>query len=425
VELRRAALEDLVSAACRVCSGAVEVVIDLGRFALANSFLLPEQVSAAEPRYPLAVQRCADCTLLQLTDCVDPAVMFSEYLYTPSSSSMWHAHCDDLAAFVRARSAAPPFVVEVGSNDGCFLKAVQPLARRVLGVDPAANIAELARADGIPTEVAFFGLAYARDLVAREGAADVIVGTNVLAHTPDLLDFLRGVATVLAPDGRFVVEVPYLAPLLDGVAFDTIYHEHVSYFSVQSLANVYERAGLRMVEVEPVPTHGGSLRAVAVRADSSVATTDSVRDLLAAEAASGLNSRERILAFDAQIRALREQVRAHFAAFRRDGVKVAGYGATAKGNTLLGYLDFTPEELPMIGDRSPLKQGRVTPGTHIPVVSAEALEAWQPDVLFLLAWNLADEIRSQFDDFARGGGRFLVPIPRVELVGRLASASRA
>jgi hypothetical protein len=397
---------------CRVCGadGVVEV-LRLGFMPLANALVAPETPPDKELRYPLGLTRCPNCAIVQIPEVVPPDVLFRNYVYTPSASSVWRNHTAELAAWIRGNITlnSRTLVVEPASNDGCLLREIRRWAPRILGVEPALNIAEAANLDGIPTIPEFFSERVARQIRAEHGAATVIVGTNVLAHVPDLLDFLRGAAALLQPDGLLVVEAPYLRDLVESVAFDTIYHEHVSYFSVYALARAYERAGLTITHVERTPVHGGSIRFVGrprgAAPDATVATF--LRD----EAELGYLDGSALSDFAERVRRLQGEIRGVVTTERTSGRTFAAYGATAKGNTLLGTCGITHDDVAYIVDRNPLKQGLLAPGTRIPIVGREEFQARPVDVLLVLAWNLQDEIIAQERTFAERGGRFLIPIP--------------
>ncbi len=402
--------------ACRVCGFAdVRLVLDLGRVPLANSFLGPGQANGDEPTFSLGMQFCPTCAIVQIPETVDPEILFRHYLYTPSASSTWRAHCEELAAWLRDEVRDPAaFVVEPASNDGCLLRSIQRWTSNVLGVEPARNIAEQAVRDGIPTLSDFFGEVSARAIRAERGPARVVIGTNVLAHVPDLVDFVRGVAALLDEDGMFVIEAPYLRDLVEAVAYDTIYHEHVSYLSVTALARIYPLAGLVLTHVERTPTHGGSIRFVGRPADAE--PDESVARFLAEEASLGYADGSALADFAERVDRLRRQLAETIRAETAAGRTVAAYGATAKGNTLLTTCDIDPGAIRYIVDRNPLKQGRLAPGSHIPVVGPERLEHDPVDVLLILAWNIADEVIEQQRWFAERGGRFLIPIPEPHFV---------
>jgi SAM-dependent methyltransferase len=404
--------------ACLVCgSRDVAPLLDLGEHALANNLVTPDAADTAEPRYPLGIQLCQSCLLVQLTHIVDPALMFSSYLYVPSTSTTWLAHCEELADDVCARAELGPdsLLVEIGSNDGTLLRAFQRRGVRVLGVEPAANIAAEANAAGVPTLNRFFDEATAEAIRQEHGPARVIVATNVLAHVPAPVRVLCGVRLLLQPGGVFVNESPSLCDLVEHTEFDTIYHEHVSYFSLHALRLLCALAGLRIVDAVPQAIHGGSLRLVAVRADQPWTPAPQIGALLAREQAAGVVSSAGLRAFAERTAWLRERLQAAVRELQAAGQRLAAYGATAKGNTLLAYCGLSRDDIAYIVDRNPLKQGRLTPGTRIPIVSPDHLAADPPDVLLLLAWNLADEIRTQLAWFHERGGHFLVPVPEPRL----------
>lgn len=402
---------------CRVCSSpGVRPILDIGSVPLANSFVDAASADDAEPTFPLGIQFCPTCAIVQITDTVDPEILFRHYLYTPSASTTWRAHCDELATWLRDQVRDPEaLVVEPASNDGCLLRSIQHWTPNVLGVEPARNIAELAVRDGIPTITEFFGEATARAIRAERGPARVVIGTNVLAHVPDLVDFVRGAAALLDADGMFVVEAPYLRDLVETVAYDTIYHEHVSYLSVTALARVYPLAGLVLTHVERTPVHGGSIRFVGRPVGAK--PDDSVARFLAEEEALGYADGSVLADFAERVDRLRASLADAIHAEVKAGRRVGAYGATAKGNTLLTTCAIGRDAIRYIVDRNPLKQGRLAPGSHIPIVGPDRLARDPVDVLLILAWNIADEVIDQQRWFERGGGRFLIPIPEPHFVG--------
>lgn len=391
-------------------------MLDLGRVPLANSFIDREDRNTPEPTFELGIQFCPTCAIVQLPRTVDPEILFRHYLYTPSASTTWTDHCEELATWLRDEVHDPTaFVVEPASNDGCLLKAIRRWTPNVLGVEPARNIAEQASRDGIPTVCEFFSEATAREIRAGHGPARVVIGTNVLGHVPDILDFVRGAAAILDEHGIFVVEAPYLRDLVEGVAYDTIYHEHVSYLSVTALSRVYALAGLVLSHVERTPTHGGSIRFVGRPRGADA--DPSVGRFLAEEEELGYSDGSALTDFAERVDGLRRQLAETIRAEVAAGRSVAAYGATAKGNTLLTTCQIAPGAIRYIVDRSPLKQGRLAPGSHVPVVGPERLERDPVDVLLILAWNIADEVIDQQRWFADRGGRFLIPIPEPRFVG--------
>jgi hypothetical protein len=402
---------------CRVCSSpGLRLVLDLGKVPLANSFIDPAEADGAEPTFALGIQFCPTCAIVQIPVTVDPEILFRHYLYTPSASTTWREHCDELASWLTDRVGDPTaFVVEPASNDGCLLRSIQRWTPNVLGVEPARNIAEQAAREGIPTISEFFGEETARAIRAEHGPARVVVGTNVLAHVPDLVDFARGAAALLDEDGMFVVEAPYLRDLVETVAYDTIYHEHVSYLSVTALARVFPLAGLVLTHVERTPTHGGSIRFVG--RPGAATPDDSVARFLAEEEELGYADGSALADFADRVDRLRMQLAETIRTEVAAGRALAAYGATAKGNTLLTTCDIDPGSIRYIIDRNPLKQGRLAPGSHIPVVAADHIQSNPVDVLVILAWNIADEVIDQQRWFSERGGRFLIPIPEPHFVG--------
>jgi len=405
----------MTDARCRVCAAnSLELVLDLGSVPLANAFRDPSD-TAEEDRFPLGVTFCHTCSIAQLVELVDPEVMFRRYVYTPGASATWRDHCSELSDWLRARlGTTSPFVVEPASNDGTLLREVRTWAGRVLGVDPAENIAQMATDAGIPTLPKFFGTETAEELVAEYGQADLVVGTNVLAHVPDIVDFIRGASRLLTDDGLFVIEAPYLVDLVAGTAFDSIYHEHVSYLSVSALARVMPMGGLTLTHVERTPVHGGSIRFVGRKGSRQPDRT--VGEFLAEEARLGFDDGRALEQFSAAVDRVRAEFRRVVAELRRHGRRVAAYGATEKGTILLNTAGLSRDDVQYIVDKSELKQGLLAPGTGIPVVSPDAIQHDPVDVLAILAWNIKEEVMKQESGFAARGGEFLIPIPYPTLV---------
>lgn len=404
---------------CRACEGPDLVpVLDLGMQPLANALLADPAEFGAERRYPLVLAGCRACGLLQLSDVIDPEVLFAHYLYVTGTSDTIAAHNRQYAATVRAvlGLAADDLVVEVASNDGSLLACVQAEGARVLGVEPAANIAALARDRGIPTVVEFFGGGIGPRLRQEHGAARAVIGNNVLAHVDDPVAFLADARALVAEDGLVIVEVPYLREMLDRLEYDTIYHEHLCYFSVAALTRIAERAGLSVVRVDRVPVHGGSIRVYAAPASRVPRHAEGVLAMVADEAAAGLTDLSAVRQFAEGVRANREALRALLERLRSAGARVAGYGAPAKGNTLLNFCGIGTDLVAYTVDRSALKQGLFTPGQHLPVHPAERLLDDQPDYVLLLAWNFAEEIMAQQGEYARRGGQFILPLPEPRIV---------
>jgi SAM-dependent methyltransferase len=399
---------------CRSCGEALTFsACDFGDRPLANRFVLPED-AAPEPRFPLRVMVCESCLLVQLEQVPDPALMFGEYSYLSSVSSAWLAHGARFAAMAVARFGldAGSLVMEVGSNDGGTLRPFLARGISCLGVDPAANVADAARRDGVPTRTAFFGADVAETLSGEGKRADLLIANNVLGHVPDLRGFVRGLARVLAPGGVLSVEVPHVLALLRDGQFDTIYHEHVSYFSVLSLRRILAASGLALFDIEMLPTHGGSLRLFAQHADTGRhAATQAVETVIASELRDGLNRPERYASIGRDAARVAADLRRFLDGARGKDWRVAAYGAAAKGTMLLNAVGAGPDDIAFVADANPLKQGRLMPGCRIPVTPPAHLHAARPDALVILPWNIADEIMQATRFIGDWGGRFVVPSP--------------
>jgi len=405
---------------CLGCSAALgEPFLDLGAQPLANALLRPEDAARPEPRLPLAVVYCARCHLVQLTETAPPETLFGDYVYFSSYSESFLAHARAMADALVSRFALGPDrrLLEIASNDGYLLRFVQAHGVPVLGIEPARNVAEVARARGIPTLARFFGPEAVEEIVRDFGRAHVIVGNNVLAHVPGINAFLEAVAACLAPDGAAVFEFPYLGEMLARTAFDTIYHEHVFYYSLAALARLAGRAGLEVFDVERQTVHGGSLRVFLQRAGAR-SIAPAVGRLAGEETAAGLTSTARYAGFSGEVRRVCVELPALLRRLRAEGRRLAAYGAPAKGTVLLNACGIGTDLLEFTVDRSPHKQGRLMPGVRLPIRPAEDLAKAMPDVTLLLAWNLADEIVAQQGEYLRRGGRFLVPIPSPRLLER-------
>jgi SAM-dependent methyltransferase len=403
--------------ACRFCGTPLaEVFVDLGMSPLSNSYLRAEQLQAAEPFYPLCTYVCSRCFLVQLPEAATPEAIFSDYAYFSSYSDTWLRHAEDYVAAMVERFAVGPRhqVIEIASNDGYLLQYFQRRGVPVLGIEPARNVAAAAQARGIPTLVRFFGLQAARELAAEGRDADLVVGNNVLAHTPALVDFVEGLAAVLRPQGIVTLEFPHLVRLVAENQFDTIYHEHFSYFSFTAVSRVLAAHGLEVFDVEELATHGGSLRLFAQRAgDGRHPIAARGAALLEREAALGIESLDYYRAFAARVRETKWKLVEFLIGERRRGRTIVGYGAPAKGNTLLNYCGVRGDLLDYTVDRSPHKQGLYLPGTRIPIHSPERIRATRPDWVLILPWNLKHEVMAQMADVRSWGGRFLVAIPEV------------
>jgi SAM-dependent methyltransferase len=407
-------------AGCRLCGTPLSVTFaDLGMSPLANSYLSAEQLARKEPLYPLHAYVCAACRLVQVPQFESAENIFGEYAYFSSYSESWLAHARRFAEAATKRFAlgAGSLVVEVASNDGYLLQYFARAGVPVLGIEPARNVARAAEEKGIPTRVRFMGRRLADELVAEGRQADLLVGNNVFAHVPDLHDFTAGLARTLKPEGTLSLEFPHLLRLIEESQFDTIYHEHFSYFSLVTAGNALARHGLEVFDVEELPTHGGSLRVYACHAEyaASRATANPGR-VRQAEARAGLDDLVTYQAFAKQVQATKESLLRFLDEAKRQGKQVVAYGAPAKGNTLLNYCGVRPDLIAYTVDRSPHKQGLYLPGTHIPIHAPERIAETRPDYVLILPWNLRDEIVSQMAHVRTWGGKFVLPVPQVQIV---------
>ncbi|HEX5184296.1 MAG TPA: class I SAM-dependent methyltransferase [Allosphingosinicella sp.] len=392
-------------------------LVDLGMQPLVNAYLPPDRIGAPEPVYPLHAWVCDSCLLVQVNQVLPPERIFSDYAYFSSYSDSWLAHARDYAETMVARFGlgAGSVIAEIASNDGYLLQYFLERGLDAYGIEPAANVARVAIDRGIPTEIAFFGEATARRLAEAGRAADLLAAKNVLAHVPDVNDFARGVRILLKPDGVFTVEFPHLLNLLREVQFDTIYHEHFTYLSLLAVRTLFERHGLRIFDVETQPTHGGSLRVYAAHEEAGRMPGARVEAILGEEIAAGLDRPEGYDGFEAKVRAVRDGLLAFLARAKAEGRTIAGYGAAAKGNTLFNYCGITQADLPFVVDRNPVKQGKLLPGSHIPVRPVEALAEARPDYVLIIPWNLEGEIVAQMPEVAGWGGRFVTAVPEVKV----------
>lgn len=406
--------------ACRGC-GATDLapVLSLGRTPLANALIDPAEPSLPEETFPLDLVRCCACTLVQITETVPPEKMFSSYAYFSSFSDTMVTHARDLVqrTVLDRQLGAAHLAVEIASNDGYLLQHYVAAGVPVLGIEPAANIAAVARDKGIPTEVAFFGAAYADGLARNARRADVLHAHNVLAHVPDLPGFVGGFHALLAPAGVAIVEVPYLKDFLDRCEFDTVYHEHLCYFSLTALHRLYEACGLVITRIERLAIHGGSIRIFAQRADNPGAQPEgAVAAMLDEERAWGVDRDDPYREFAARVAAWRTETTALLRDLKSQGKRIAAYGAAAKGATLLNYAAIGRETLDFVADRSTYKQGKLMPGVRLPIRAPLALLEEMPDYVLLLTWNFADEILAQQAEYRRRGGQFIIPIPSPHIV---------
>jgi SAM-dependent methyltransferase len=403
---------------CRLCGGGLEHTFDLGMSPLCESFLAPPQLDAMEPYFPLHVLVCGSCFLVQLKEYVSPESIFREYAYFSSYSTSWVAHAKRYCEMIATRLGLGPdsLAVELASNDGYLLQHFPPLGVPVLGIEPAVNVARVAIDKGIPTRVEFFGVELAETLIAEGQRADLIVGNNVLAQVPDLNDFVSGMARLLAPEGVITLEFPHLERLIAENQFDTIYHEHFSYFSLITIERLAARHRLRLIDVEELPTHGGSLRVYLAHTASTRPVARSVPALLARERSLGFEDVATYASFGEQVKRTKRRLLSFLIQAKDAGKIICGYGAPGKGNTLLNYCGIGTDFLEFTVDRNPYKHGRFTPGMHIPIHEVEAIDALKPDYVLILPWNLKDEIIQQMRHVAAWGGRFILPIPELTII---------
>ncbi len=400
---------------CRSCgSGGLALVLDLGEQPLANAYREPDDLSK-EARYPLALLRCCACSLVQLTGTVPPRLMFDTYHYFSSYSSTMVDAMRVLAERVTAQRGlmADDLVVEIASNDGYLLKHYLELGIPVLGVEPAQNVAAVAKDSGVPTLTEYFTRSLGSELTASGQAASVIHANNVMAHVPEINDFVAGIAAALRPDGVAIIETPYVVRLVDGREFDTIYHEHVFYYSLTAVVSLVERHGLTVVDVDQVSLHGGSLRLFLQHA--GLPSSRRVEELLKSESERGISTDEYYADLGKRVAQLKSEVTELIHKLRADGATIAAYGAAAKGTVLLNHFGLDHNTIDFVVDRSVHKHGLLMPGVGIPILAAEELVRRRPDYTLLLAWNFADEILEQQHAYRTAGGTFIVPVPTISL----------
>jgi SAM-dependent methyltransferase len=405
--------------ACRACGAPLErVVVDLGTSPPCEDYLTPDRLFQPESFYPLDVMACDRCLLVQLPAYLTAEGIFREYAYFSSFSDSWVEHARQFVetAIVRQGLRKTSRVVEVASNDGYLLQHVVAKGIPALGIEPARNIAAVAVERGIPTLVEFFGERIAREVVARDGPADLVVANNVFAHVPDINDFTSGLAILLAPGGLMSIEVAYLVDLIQGTEFDTIYHEHFMYYTVMSAINVLKRHGLRVHDVQHLTSHGGSLRLWVVHDADPRPTTAAVQRMLAREEAAGFGGPAAYDGFAERVAAVKRDLLGFLIDERRRGSTIVGYGAPGKASTLFNHCGIRTDLIDFLVDRNPYKHGRFTPGTHIPIHPPERLDAIRPDVILITPWNLRTEIAALLEPHRRRGARLVVAIPRLEVL---------
>jgi hypothetical protein len=407
--------------ACLFCGATLEhTFVDLGKSPLCESYLAAEQLNRMEPFYPLHVFVCSECFLVQLPEHVSGEEIFTEYAYFSSYSDSWLDHArrytEQMVAQLALTSASQ--VIEVASNDGYLLQYFIKQGIPSLGIEPAANVAKVAEEKGVPTLVKFFGRATARELAGDGVKADLLLGNNVLAQVPDVNDFVAGMKTVLKSDGVITIEFPHLMQLVENNQFDTIYHEHYFYFSFVTAERIFAEHGLVLFDVEELPTHGGSLRIYGRHAeDTTKPVTERARALREREIEAGLLTLDYYRSFSRQVETTKHDLLQFLIHAKRRGHRVAAYGAPGKGNTLLNYCGIRTDLIEFTVDRSPYKQGKYLPGTQIPIRHPDALREARPDYILILPWNLRTEIAAQLKYVSEWGGRLVVPIPRVEVIG--------
>lgn len=409
--------DNSIQGRCHLCGAGLEhTFVDLGMSPLCESFLAHDQLDAMEPYFPLHALVCGRCFLVQLKEYVSPEHIFREYAYFSSYSTTWVAHAKAYCEAIAKRLQLGPdsLVVELASNDGYLLQHFLPLGIPVLGIEPAANVAKVAIDKGIPSRADFFGQKLAAEFVAEGKRADLIIGNNVLAQVPDLNDFAAGMVRLLKPEGVITLEFPHLERLIAENQFDTIYHEHFSYFSFVTIESLATRHGLKLIDVEELSTHGGSLRVYLAHANSK--PTPGVADLLARERRLGYEDVATYTSFAEQVRRTKRKLLAFLIAAKDQGKRICGYGAPGKGNTLLNYCGVGTDFLDFTVDRNPYKHGRFTPGMHIPILPVEAIDAARPDYILILPWNLKHEIVNQMRRVGEWGAKFVVPIPEATVI---------
>ncbi|HEY4102728.1 MAG TPA: class I SAM-dependent methyltransferase [Polyangiaceae bacterium] len=405
---------------CRFCETPLkDTVVDLGMSPLCESYLAADQLDRGESFYPLHVKVCRSCLLVQVGEYVRAEEIFSEYAYFSSFSSSWLKHAEDYVGMISERLSLGPksLVIELASNDGYLLQYFVKRGVPCLGIEPAANVAKAAAGRGVDTRVAFFGKDLGQQLRAEGKQADLVLGNNVLAQVPDVNSFVAGIPEVLKPTGTVTFEFPHLMRLFEGNQFDTIYHEHYSYFSLITVEKIFARHGLTVFDVEELWTHGGSLRIYArPSSDDSRPVTARLNALREREEAAGYRQIETYTRFEEQVRETKRKLLELLIAAKRKGKRIAGYGAPGKGNTLLNYCGIRTDFIEFTVDRNPYKQGKFLPGTHIPILDPAKIEATRPDYIFILPWNFKDEILAQLAHARDWGAKFIVPIPEATVL---------
>ena len=404
---------------CRFCNKSLShLFVSLGKAPLSNAYLSAEQLRHGEKYYPLDVYVCDSCLLVQLDAFETPEHIFGDYAYFSSCSDTWVEHARRYSDIVTSTLglSKSSLVIEIASNDGYLLKHFLDKGIPALGIEPAANVADTARSKGVPTETVFFGRETALRLRAEKKVPDLLIGNNVLAHVPDINDFVSGLKILLKERGVITMEFPHIVRLIEGRQFDTIYHEHFSYFSFITVERIFSAHGLRVFDVEELPTHGGSLRTYICHSDDDKAISHRVGELERFELEAGYAATDTYLAFNEAVEDAKRDILTFLTGAKNDGKTVVGYGAPAKGNTLLNYCGIKTDYIDYTVDRNTYKQGRYLPGSHIPIESPDKIRETRPDYLFILPWNLKDEIMDQTSYIREWGGKFVLPIPEIRVL---------
>jgi hypothetical protein len=405
---------------CRFCGSALQnTLVDLGMSPLCESYLSADQLNKMEPFYPLHVRVCYQCFLVQVDEYVSPDHIFTEYAYFSSFSDTWLKHAAEYVDMIVGRLSLgkASLAVELASNDGYLLQNFVKIGVPALGVEPAVNVAKVAIEKGVPTLVKFFGRETAKEMVAARKQADLVIGNNVLAQVPDLNDFVGGVRIVLKPQGVATLEFPHLMKMMEENQYDTIYHEHFSYFSFIAVEKIFAAHDLTLFDVDELPTHGGSIRIYARRReDATKPVGNRVVELRNRELSAGFDCMETYSTFGEKVKESKRSLMHFLIQAKRSGKRVAGYGAPGKGNTLLNYCGIRTDFLDFTVDRNPYKQGKFLPGTHIPIFPPEKIIETKPDYVLILPWNFKDEIIKQMAVIREWGGKFVVPIPTVKII---------
>jgi novobiocin biosynthesis protein NovU/D-mycarose 3-C-methyltransferase len=393
--------------------------LDLGITPLANGLIRPENISANEPKFPLVVCYCKDCSMSQLSVVVNPEILFRDYFYMSSISNTFRIHCNAIAHDLKdtMNLGSTDLVVDIASNDGCLLQEFKKLEVKTLGVEPAVNLAKLANSNGIETLNNFWDKNSALKIANEYGGAKVITAFNVFAHVDDVHEFVQNIKTALRNDGIFVIEVPYLIDFLEKHEFDTVYHEHLSYFLLKPLQHILEQNGMRIIHVKKHSIHGGTIEVTAVKDNSQTKNMISnIDDFLIIEKNLGCYNSEHYLNFANEVQNIKKNLTELVKDLRLNGKKIAGFAASAKGNTLLNYCNLDFNSIQYVVDETPTKQGLLTPGSHIPIVQIPHLQSQPPDYLLILAWNFVEEIMDKTKQFKINGGKYIIPIPKIQIV---------